>query len=280
MLRCSVVVIGDEILGGYVQDTNSGWIAGRLQAAGVPLDRIVTVPDDVAAIREALGVELGRSRPRVVLTSGGIGSTPDDVTLEGVAAALGRPLVEEPSIVERIDRAIAWTAEQGLEATPAHVRAMRRMALVPDGAALVHGAGFLPGIACDVDGGLDAGGAVVVVLPGVPSELRRIVEHGVEPSLLAGRGRPQHVVEVQHPYPESTLNPALEGLVAAFPAVAVGSYPGEVCTIRLKGAREDVEAAAAQLAAALEALAAQPGAQRLAATWRERWRTTTGRAST
>ena len=89
-LRASIVVIGDEILGGFVHDTNSHWLAGQLQTHGIPLDRVQTVPDTMAAIDEGLRMELGRSRPRLILTSGGIGSTPDDLTMEAVAATLGR----------------------------------------------------------------------------------------------------------------------------------------------------------------------------------------------
>ncbi len=81
-LRASVVVIGGELLGGYVRDRKAGSQARcapgdqRLRDAAVPLDRVVTVPDDRAAIAEALALELGRPRPRLVLTSGGVGPTP------------------------------------------------------------------------------------------------------------------------------------------------------------------------------------------------------------
>jgi molybdenum cofactor synthesis domain-containing protein len=140
-VAASVVVIGDEILGGFVQDTNSHWLAGRLQALGVPLERVQTVPDTVAAIVEALSAELARPRPRLVLTSGGIGSTPDDLTMEGVAATLGRPTVVDADIDGRISRALEWTAAQGLDVTEDHERGMRRMARVPEGAYLLPGAG-------------------------------------------------------------------------------------------------------------------------------------------
>ncbi len=86
MLEASVVVIGDEILSGYVHDANSGWLAERLRVHGVPLTRVSVVPDEHEAIDEALQAELARSRPRLIITSGGIGSTPDDLTYEAVAA--------------------------------------------------------------------------------------------------------------------------------------------------------------------------------------------------
>ncbi|MDP8969366.1 MAG: molybdopterin-binding protein [Actinomycetota bacterium] len=272
-LRASILVIGDEILGGFVQDTNSGWLAGRLQALGIPLDRIVTVPDEVTAIDEALRTELARDRPRVVVTSGGIGSTPDDVTAAAVAYHLGVDLVVQPDIDARITGALERAASQGVTVPEDQARSMRKMARVPLGAYLFTGApGLAPGIAVDVDGGSSRpGGATVVVLPGVPGELRRSMLEGVEPALLEGRGQPQHVAELAHPYPESVLNPVLQRLVAEFPDLHVGSYPGRRCVVRLKGAKERVEAAMTLVRAGLADLDADPSTIRLKTSWQSRW---------
>ena len=273
-VRVSIIVIGDEILGGFVQDTNSGWLAERLQTLGFPLDRVMTVPDSFDAIDEALSAELRRPRPRLILTSGGIGSTPDDVTFEAVARHLGMQLRLEPTINSRISSALVWTADQGMNVTDDHERSMRKMAMVPDQGYLLPGApGFVPGVAVDVDGGLDAeSGATIVILPGVPGQLQRIFVDGIEPHLLAGRGHPQHVAEVRHPYPESTLSPVLDRLVAEYPDVHLGSYPGTECIVRLKGEKERVEAAMGLVQDYLDELDADPAAARLAEAWRARWR--------
>ncbi len=273
VLRASIVVIGDEILGGFVQDTNSGWIAQRLTALGIPLDRVVTVPDTLEAVDEALGGELARSRPRVVVTSGGIGSTPDDLTLEAVARHLGDELVTDPSIDARITEALEWSARQGAVVSEDHDRSMRKMARVPSRAYLLPGAtGVAPGVAVDVDGGsATPGGATIVVLPGVPGELRRLMTEGVEPALLAGRGDPLHVVELTHGFPESALNPVLDRIVEEFCDVHLGSYPGAVCTVRLKGAKDRVEAAADVVRSYLDDLEGDPAATRMRERWRRRW---------
>lgn len=272
-LRVSIVVIGDEILGGFVQDTNSSWVASRLQTLGIPLDRIVTVPDDADAIDEALAVELSRPRPRVILTSGGIGSTPDDVTFEAVARHLGEGLRLEPTINHRISQALEWTARQGGVVTEEHEDSMRRMALVPESAYLLPGSeGFAPGIALDVDGGSAAdAGATIVILPGVPSQLHKIIQDAVEPVLLAGRGEPLHIAEVTHAYPESTLNPVLNRLVQEYPDLHVGSYPGRECIIRLKGPEERVTAAMRLVRDELERLQLDEGADALREAWQSRW---------
>ncbi len=273
-VRVSIIIIGDEILGGFVQDTNSGWLARRLQSLGFPLDRVWTVPDAFDAIDEALGAELARARPRLILTSGGIGSTPDDVTFEAVARHLGLGLSLEPTVNDRISAALAWTSDQGMTVTQEHERSMRKMAMVPDTAYLLPGApGFVPGVAVDVDGGcVTDGGATIVVMPGVPGQLQRIFTDGIEPHILAGRGRPQHVAEVRHPYPESTLNPVLDRLVAEFPDVHLGSYPGTECIVRLKGDKDRVDTAMKLVTEYLEELERDPAAARLSKAWRARWR--------
>lgn len=268
----SIVVIGDEILGGFVQDTNSHWLAGRLQALGIPLDRVQTVPDTLEAIDEGLRLELTRARPRLIMTSGGIGSTPDDLTMAGVARTLGLDLEVNDDIDRRISGALEWTVAQGVALTEGHERAMRRMAQVPAGAYLLQGAkGVAPGVAVDVDGGMVEGGVTIVILPGIPSELRRIFDAGIVPDLLGGFGTPQHVVEVTHPYPESTLNPLFDRLVVDFPDVHLGSYPGMPCIVRLKGVRTRADAAADAVRAYLEELEADPASRRLRDAWAARW---------
>jgi len=269
VLEASMVVIGDEILGGYVTDTNSPWLADRLRSHGVPLVRVQVVPDDFAAIDEALQAELGRSRPRVILTSGGIGSTPDDVTYEAVAASLGRDLVEDPVIGARIADALAWSREQGLEVTDAFAWHLGRMARIPAGSRLLlRPGGWAAGVAVDVDGGADLpGGATIVVLPGVPSEFRALVSQVIEDEVLAGRNPVPTVVELEHEFPESALNLTFVELLRRHPTVKLGSYPGRPMLVRLSGPAEEVAAAEALVADALAALTAGPAGRKLAAAW-------------
>ena len=270
MLQASIIVIGDEILGGFVQDTNSHWLARRLQEHAVPLTRVHTVPDDFAAIDDALQAELSRERPRVVITTGGIGSTPDDLTYEAVAASLGVGLVEEPTMLARIERALGWTAEQGIDVTDEFAWHMKRMARIPDGARLIEHPGWAPGLYLDLDGGSDDGGVSLVVLPGVPSQVREIVATAVEPSLLAGRNAPVRVRELTHGFPESALNLCFARIIADHPEVKVGSYPGVPMTVRLSGPPDAVDAAFGVLREYVRDLEGGPAGARLAAAWADR----------
>jgi molybdenum cofactor synthesis domain-containing protein len=272
VLEASIVVIGDEILGGYVLDRNSSWLAGRLAAHGIPLTRVHVVPDEPEAIDEALSTELARSRPRLVVTSGGIGSTPDDLTYEAVAASLGRDLVLDEAIGERIDGALAWTAAQGLEVSDAFAWHLRRMARIPEGGRLLRRErGWAPGVAVDVDGGSDdPAGATVLILPGVPSEFRAIVEQVVEPQLLAGRNPVPTVVEITHDFPESALNLTFVDVLERFPDVKLGSYPGAPMLVRLVGPDGEVASAAEVVRDAIHDLESSPAGARLAAAWSDR----------
>jgi molybdenum cofactor synthesis domain-containing protein len=272
VLEASIVVIGDEILGGYVVDTNSSCLARRLGVHGVPLTRVQVVPDEPGAIDEALQAELARSRPRLVFTSGGIGSTPDDLTYEAVAASLGRDLTLDPTIAARIDGALTWTREQGLEVTDRFAWHLQRMARIPDGGRLLRREhGWAPGIVVDVDGGCqETDGASVVILPGVPAEFRSIVEEVVEPDLLAGRNEVPTVVEIEHGFPESALNLTFAEVVERFADVKLGSYPGRRMLVRLVGPEAAVEDAAARIRTAIAELEATPAGARLAAAWSAR----------
>jgi molybdenum cofactor synthesis domain-containing protein len=276
MLRASMVVIGDEILGGFVQDANSPWLARHLQGAGVPLDRIHTVPDDFGAIDEALQAELARPRPRLVVTSGGIGSTPDDVTFEAVAASLGRELREEPTVAGRIEASLDWQAAQGVDVTEDFRWHMLRMARIPAGGRLLGPEGWVPGIGVDVDGGVDAaGGATIVILPGIPSEFRRILDELVGPQLVDGRNPEVTVAEIEHGLPESALNLTFAALLEAHPDVKLGSYPGDPMIVRLSGDADDVAAAEAFVRRRLDDLLSTEGGARLQRAWSGRRATST-----
>ena len=260
VLAASMLVIGDEILGGFVTDTNSPWLADRLRPLGVPLERVQVVPDDAGAIAEALHAELARPRPRVVVTSGGIGSTPDDITYEAVAAALGRELVLDPTLASAMDGIVTRTRERGFPVTEAFIDHVMRMARIPAGSRLIaREGGWTPAVCVDVDGGSDAaggGGATVVVLPGVPKEFRALLGEAVEPALLAGRNPVAHVVEVTHRFPESLLNETFVALQAQHPEVGLGSYPGRPMIVRLYGPEQAVEQAAGLVRTAIEGLEA------------------------
>lgn len=264
-------MIGDEILDGFVRDSNAAWLARRLHRLGIPLDRISVVPDDEAAIAEALAAELARARPRVVFTSGGIGTTPDDRTMSAVARFLDVDLVEEPALRHLVD-GIVSRLQNGDGGSDAQRSALSKLALVPRGArSITMPSGGAPSARIDIDGGLQsAGGVVLIVLPGVPGQFRDLVTH-LESTMLEDLGSAVHVAELRHPYPESVLTPLLEDLERRRPDVRIGSYPGSQCLLRIQGDHQAVRDVVSELEAAIATMSDDPHMRQLAERWRQGW---------
>src|SRR5678815_1471833 len=103
----AVVVIGDEILSSKVRDENSSWLAMRLRSLGIDLRRIAVVPDAVATIADEVRSSSGQFD--LVITTGGVGPTHDDVTLAGVALAFGVPLERHPELAELLQNSVSYT---------------------------------------------------------------------------------------------------------------------------------------------------------------------------
>lgn len=130
MARSALVVIGNEILSGKIVDTNTPFLIAELRSLGVELAEIAVVPDEVARIAEAVARVASRSEH--VFTSGGVGPTHDDVTMEGVAAAFAVPVIRHPRL-EALLRGYYDAQKLPLE------EANLRMADVPEGATLLEG---------------------------------------------------------------------------------------------------------------------------------------------
>ena len=170
--------MGDELLLGATTDTNAAWLGRWLAGRGLPVVRRWTVPDQEAAIGAAVSAALDQAR--LVVVTGGLGPTPDDRTRDAVAALLGRPLAEDPTVLEAIARRFR---DRGIDELP---EPNRRVAQVPHSARLLANPhGTAPGLALEVPGaGPERRGGGVVLLPGVPREMTAIVEGGL-PELLA-----------------------------------------------------------------------------------------------
>lgn len=195
-----IIVIGNEVLSGKVTDTNSPYLCRELRALGVDLDRILTIPDVVETI--ASEVRAMSDAYDFVFTSGGIGPTHDDLTMEGVARAFGRELALSPSIAGRIERA------QGRAPNESQLK----MAMIPAGASLVD-AGDLWFPVVIVEN--------VYVLPGVPELLMKKFASVRD----RFRGEPFLLKNVYVKRRESEIAASLNELLAEFPQLLLGSYP-------------------------------------------------------
>ncbi len=171
-MQAEVIVIGTELLLGEIVDTNSPFLAERLAKYGINLYYISTVGDNLQRCLETLKRALERSQ--LIIISGGLGPTDDDLTREVVSLATGRELVEDELVWRDLKH---WFARRygGNFVIPIH---NRRQALFPrDSRILGNPLGTAPGFWLDVDG------KSIVALPGVPDELRSIFQREVEPVL-------------------------------------------------------------------------------------------------
>jgi nicotinamide-nucleotide amidase len=162
--------IGAELLLGETVDTNAAFLGAELATLGLPLSSVRMLPDDRDVLREAFAAARGRSG--VVLATGGLGPTHDDLSREGLADALGEELTEDPRLLAEL--------EERFRAFGPMPAANRRQAMrVPSAESLPNPIGSAPGW------WVDAAGAVVVLMPGVPSEMRRMWAEQVRPRLAA-----------------------------------------------------------------------------------------------
>jgi molybdenum cofactor synthesis domain-containing protein len=223
----AVVIIGNEILTGKTEDRNAGYLVGELHSLGVALRRIVTIADDVeeiaATVRECM------TKFDYVFTSGGVGPTHDDVTIEGIARAFGRKIVRHPELVAVIRNYFGSSLDE----------ARLRMADAPEGSELIYSSATpWPVLAT----------GNVYILPGVPEVFR------AKFSAIRERFRsvPYHTTVVFTREDEFDLASRLNQVAALNPGVAIGSYPNFECgDYRVKITVEANEAEAVDRAKAL-----------------------------
>ncbi len=219
-----IVAIGDEVLSGHTLDTNSNWLAERLRETPFPVARIIVVPDRDAEIEEVVSAAMDRSGVARIFCCGGLGPTPDDRTVPALARALGVALVEDPATMDRIRVRVRRLHEKGRVPSPDPNPGNRKMALIPAGAMVLRNpVGMAPPLAIPLPSAADQ--RWLLVLPGVPRELRVIVDQEMIPSFCDG-GRAVTYLEAQFQgVPESQFFALLSHLAEAHPAVRFGSYP-------------------------------------------------------
>lgn len=169
-----LVAVGDELVGGELVDTNSPWIAARLGELGVDVAGHVTIGDDVGAIVRAVGT--AAERVDVVVVTGGLGPTRDDVTRAALARLLGVALERHEQLADHVRD---FGARSGRDVAEMDVA----QADLPVGARVLAPVGTAAGFAVEVHG------SVVYCLPGVPAEMRRMVDRDLVPELRERTGR-------------------------------------------------------------------------------------------
>lgn len=233
MVSAAILTIGNELVSGDVENTNGSWLAKRLEGLGVSVHLIAALPDDVARI--AAFVRAYAPAADVLLVTGGLGGTPDDVTREALAAAFGVGQAEAVEVAERL--------RSRFERDPHYVT---RWAQLPAGSRPIENPlGGAPGFVL----------GNVYVFPGLPREMEAMFE-----SIEEEFRREQPIASWRRRYrtTESRIVGVLEAMGERHPGVLVGSYPSfdaggsEVEVVVKSSDPAALAAAAAWIEAALE----------------------------
>ena len=216
-----IICVGNELLIGKTLNTNAKWIAKQATILGLAVNRVTVVADNISEIANAVREALGR-KPRFLITTGGLGPTFDDVTLEGIAAALNRKLTVNAQALRMVKEEYkAYARERGsvsVELTQARVK----MATLPENAEpMLNSVGTAPGVRVEVEQ------TTLFALPGIPSEMKAIFKGSIA-TLFArvsgGSGFFEKSVHIEGVM-ESSLAPLIDRVMLDNEGVYVKSHP-------------------------------------------------------
>jgi nicotinamide-nucleotide amidase len=232
-VRAGILVTGTEVLTGRIADANGPWLSQRLAGLGVDVAHLTVVGDRPEDLEEALRFMAGAGMDLIV-TSGGLGPTADDLTAEIVARFAGREMVLDEAMEDRIAAIVAEFAKR-MKFDPEGLRAgTRKQAMVPEGSVALDPAGTAPGLV------VEAGEQLVVVLPGPPRELQAMWPAAVASApmqrLLAGADTFASASMKMFGIPESTLAKSLREIEAD-----VDLSPLEITTCLRRGAELEID---------------------------------------
>lgn len=239
-MRTCLITVGDELLSGRTVNTNAAYIGRRLALVGAPVVTAVVVGDRVEGI--AVAVSRSLEQHEVAIVTGGLGPTHDDVTLDGISSALHLPLEESPEVLVKIEERYRRLDR----VVPAGVK---RMARIPRGARILPNHwGTAPGLH------ITTGQKHCFILPGVPREMRGILDGSVLPALSSLPGlSPVYVRElVTAGVPESSLSERIADLIppeeSPIRLAFLPGYDGVELRLTSSESRHDVDRLAAAIA--------------------------------
>jgi len=213
-MNAGILLVGDELIGGMVQDINSSYIAAQLDLAGWGVSAVLTVGDSNEAVKS--GLEYLCVLSDAVIVAGGLGPTVDDITTAAVAAAFGLPLVCDERVLRKLKERFAefhvpWTDNNA------------KQALFPEGSLIIENHGGTAAGFC-----LERDRKWVAVVPGVPGEAKKMVTEGVLPHFEKVCGAASEKKERKQlrlfGLSESKIDEAI-GLLGPLPGVTIGFYP-------------------------------------------------------
>ncbi|PIE65586.1 MAG: competence/damage-inducible protein A [Desulfobacterales bacterium] len=210
-----ILISGNEILTGDILDTNTNWLCRLIHSRGGSVTRVTVIPDELEVVARAVRDSVSR-KVDLLITSGGLGPTADDLTLEAVALGTNRRTILHEKALEQVRKQYDYFFEQGVMTEGGLNPAREKMAHLPEGAEpLVNPVGTAPGVLLQLQH------TAIVSLPGVPSELKGIIEEALQPFLdnLFGEGEALSRRVGVLCSDESLLEPLLKRIATSYPAI-------------------------------------------------------------
>lgn len=219
MKTVEIITIGNEILLGLVEDTNSSYLCRVVRGMGGRVRRIAVLRDEIDVIANEIKASLGRETD-LMFTCGGLGPTDDDLTLAAVARATNAHLSLNASAREFVETRYRELASEGYVSQAEMTEARLKMAHIPDGAQPIRNpVGAAPAVI------IKTSKSIIVSLPGVPAELKALIESPLQDTLaeIFGRGSYRERELIAECGDESELAPALRKVAARHPDVYLKS---------------------------------------------------------
>lgn len=224
MITVEIICFGNELLIGKTVNTNANWLGKRISKIGGVVSRITTIADNLKEMEQAIREGVNR-QPDIIITSGGMGPTFDDVALEAIALAADKKLELNPDALELIKQRILNIKKQrDFELHLSEER--KRMAMLPEGAIpLQNREGSAPGVLLQIEN------TMVFSLPGVPREMKSIFDFEMVKYFSSEDN--QHLFErsiiVNH-IPESELAASISPVREKYPSVYLKTHPRSYST--------------------------------------------------
>jgi len=218
-----IICVGNELLIGKIANTNAQWLAKRITTMGLNVNRITVVSDNTDDISSVVKESI-RRKPKIIITTGGLGPTFDDKTLEGIAKALNQPLKVNPEAIKMIEEKYHQYLQEGrieekIELTPPRIK----MATLPEKAQPLHNpVGTAPGVL------IKHNATTIIALPGVPSEMEAIFDESMQPMLrkMAGEAIFYETSITVDGVMESDMAPLIDKTMHDNPYIYIKSHPG------------------------------------------------------
>jgi len=218
-MNVELLIIGNEILIGKIKDTNSNWLAKRITKYGHIVNRITTISDDVKIISKTIQECINRE-PDMIISSGGLGPTFDDMTLKGVGLALGRDLELDAHAYDSIKKAYENAFNQGILKLKEMTPEREKMAFLPKGSIpLPNIRGTAPGIKINKED------LVLFCLPGVPMEMKAMFNNVILPILKVKKGKFMEKGFIFKGIGESQIAPYISSIEKKYPQLWIKTHP-------------------------------------------------------